>query len=266
MAMLYDNNLAGDPGYAKELLAEIARLHLWGLGAQFSLNALRDREFVDLLERARCRMAFLGMESLHQESLHAVRKDHNRVHEYREQFEELRRRGVLVFAGTMLGLDEDTPEYYRELPRRLDAVDPGAVFVSMTIPIPGTPLHREMEAAGRILDRDLSRYDGDHLVVEPLRVAPGQVYEAVLDVRRRFYAWPAVFRRWVRLARAYLRGPRKLSRLGPFTLLTFILLALSRFQRAHTRRRVEPLIARALLHVPSAPSSPESSSLMRRFR
>jgi len=33
MAMLLDNNLGGDVKYAKELLAEIAKLKLWGLGA-----------------------------------------------------------------------------------------------------------------------------------------------------------------------------------------------------------------------------------------
>jgi radical SAM superfamily enzyme YgiQ (UPF0313 family) len=245
MAMLYDNNLAGDLGYAKELLAEIAGIGLWGLGTQFSLNALRDREFLDLLQRARCRMAFLGMESLHQESLWSVNKRQNRVAEYREQFLELKRRGILVFAGTMVALDADTRRYYRELPGLLDRVDPGAIFLSMTIPIPGTPLHGEMESAGRIRTRDLSRYDGDHLVVQPVQVDDDDIYDAVLTLRRRFYAWPAVFRRWLRLAAVYLRGRKVLSRLGPFVLLTYILTSLSRFQRAHTRRRVEPLIARA---------------------
>ena len=245
MAMLYDNNLAGDLGYAKELLAEIATLRLWGLGTQFSLNALGDRDFLDHLERARCRMAFLGMESLCQESLRAVNKRQNRVAEYRERFLELKRRGILVFAGTMLAMDQDTRGYYRELPDLLEEVDPGAIFVSMTIPIPGTPLHREVEASGRIRTGDLSLYDGDHLVVEPLHVTEAEVYDAVLDVRRRFYAWPSVFRRWLRLGAVYLRGRRALPRLGPFALLTYILLSLSRFQRAHTRRRVVPLIARA---------------------
>ena len=36
-----------------------------------------------------------------------------------------------------------------------------------------------------------------------------------------------------------------LGRIGPFALLSFILFSLSRFQRIHTRRRVEPLLAAA---------------------
>lgn len=52
MAMLLDNNLGGDIGYAKELLQEIAKLNLWGLGAQFSFDCLHDDEFLDLLVKA----------------------------------------------------------------------------------------------------------------------------------------------------------------------------------------------------------------------
>ena len=51
MAMLLDNNLGGDMGYAKELLREIAKLKLWALGTQFSFDCLQDNEFVDLLLR-----------------------------------------------------------------------------------------------------------------------------------------------------------------------------------------------------------------------
>ena len=50
MAMLLDNNLGGDMGYAKELLREIAKLKLWALGTEFQpFTVLQDNEFVDLL-------------------------------------------------------------------------------------------------------------------------------------------------------------------------------------------------------------------------
>lgn len=62
LAMLLDNNLGGDMGYAKELLKEIAKLKLWGLGAQFSFDCLHDEEFLDLLVEARCGMAFIELE------------------------------------------------------------------------------------------------------------------------------------------------------------------------------------------------------------
>lgn len=244
LAMIYDNNLGGNIGYAKELLSEIARLDLWALGVQFSLNNLRDQEFVDLLEKARCRMVFLGMESLSEASLSGVNKNHNRVSEYRERFLDLKRRGILTFAGTMLGLDGDTADDYRDLPVALEQVDPSAIFLSLSIPIPGTPLHRQMEWQGRIEDRDLAHYDGDHLVFTPLHVSREETLEAFRTVNRRFYSWSAVVRRWGRLMQAFLgqrSGGGALRRLAPALLISGILFQLSIFQRGHMRRRVLPL-------------------------
>ncbi len=242
IAMLYDNNLGGDMEYAKALLAEIAKLPLWGLGVQLSMNCLRDEELVDALEAANCRMVFLGMESLNEPSLLAVEKRHNRVSEYKDMFAALRRRGILVFAGTMLALDEDTAAYYERLPEMLEEVDPGAIFLSLAIPIPGTPFHREVEAEGRILDDDLSHYDGDHLVLRPRKVGPLEVLDAAEKVKRSFYSWRSIGKRWGRLMLAYLGARDFTQRLLPSLLLSYILFQLSMFQRKHAQRRFYPLL------------------------
>lgn len=204
MAMIYDNNFGGDMKYAKEVLRRVAELDLWALGTQFSFNCLYDDTFVDLLEAANCTMAFIGLESMNEPSLRSVNKRHNRVAEYREMLGKLRERGIMTFSGVMLALDEDTPEYYRSLPRKLEEVDPAAIFVSLSIPIPGTPFHRQADAEGRIVDSDLRHYDGDHLVLEPVKVTREDVLEAFRQVNRSFYAWPAILRRWGRLLRGYL--------------------------------------------------------------
>lgn len=245
MAMIYDNNFGGDMVYAKDLLREIGRLDLWGVGYQFSFNCLRDDEFVDLLSDAHCAMAFIGMESLNPPSLLAVQKRQNRVEEYKEQFLKLKERGILIFTGFMLALDEDTPEYYRHVPDRLEEVDPSALLISISIPIPGTPFHREVEAEGRILDRDLSHYEGDHLVFRPRKVSPADVFLAFETINRVFYSWSAIVRRWGRFLGTYLaaglrrRGVlevgRRLVRSG---LLSFIYFKLSVFQRHHAQHKV----------------------------
>ena len=241
MAMLLDNNLGGDMPWAKDLLREIAGLKLWALGVQFSFNCLRDEEFLDLLADANCSMAFLGLESLHEPSLRAVRKGHNRVEAYRAELDRLRERGILAFAGVMLGLDGDTPAYYRELPGLLEEVGPAVILPSIAIPIPGTPFHAEVEREGRILDRDLSRYDGDHVVFRPRGVTPAEVVEAFERVNRFFYAVPAVVRRWWRHV-AFLVGARRVrNRARRAAMLSFVLAKLSRFQRHHARQRVYAL-------------------------
>jgi radical SAM superfamily enzyme YgiQ (UPF0313 family) len=242
MAMIYDNNFAGDMENAKALLREIAKLDLWGVGLQFTLGALDDPEFVDLLVDARCAMAFLGLESLNEASLESVQKRHNKVRKYQEQFGMLKERGILTFAGFMVALDEDTPEYYREAPARLEAVDPSAILTSIAIPIPGTPLHHDVEAAGRIVDADLRHYEGDHLVFRPLHVTAQDVFDAYQQIPAAFYSWKAVLRRWWRLMRAYWASRHGRHKLLWSVLLTGILFQLSRFQRVHGRNKVEPVL------------------------
>jgi radical SAM superfamily enzyme YgiQ (UPF0313 family) len=241
-------------GYAKELLQEIARLKLWALGAQFTLNCLDDPEFVDLLSAANCRMAFLGMESLHEPSLKAVRKRHNKVAEYRDKYRMLRERGILTFSGVMLALDEDTPEYYAELPERLEGVDPSAIFLSIAIPIPGTPFHHQLESEGRIFDHDLSHYEGDHVVFRARTVTPAQVIETRKRLMRSFYSWPSIARRWWRLVRDSMAAGRGRHRWLGIPLITFVLFQLSRFQRYHARRRVYPAAAPRLTPTARAPA------------
>ncbi len=240
LAMLYDNNLGGDMQYAKQLLRRIAELDLWALGAQFTLNCLEDREFVDLLTAARCRMAFLGMESLNEPSLKAVRKRQNKVHRYRDLFMDLKERGMLTFTGVMIGLDEDTPEYYATIAEQIEAVDPSAIFLSISIPIPGTPFHHEVDREGRIFDRNLAHYEGDHLVFTPRKVTPVQVFATRKHLMRSFYGWWNIARRWWRLMVAYWTARRARNRAFGSLLISYILIKLSVFQRYHARQRVFP--------------------------
>jgi radical SAM superfamily enzyme YgiQ (UPF0313 family) len=242
MAMLYDNNLGGNMKYAKELLREIAGLGLWGLGVQFALNCLNDDEFLDLLADANCRMAFLGMESLNEPSLRAVNKTQNKVREYEHLFGKIKERGILIFAGTMLALDEDTPDYYDQLPEKLEQVDPSAIFLSLSIPIPGTAFQKKMLAEGRIVDDDLSHYDGDHLLLRPRHVSPEEIYDTFEGLNRRFYSWKSIGKRWFRFLKSYLWNWKVMTRLIPALFSSFILLKLSLFQRGHARDRVFPLV------------------------
>ncbi|MBA7665466.1 Bacteriochlorophyllide d C-12(1)-methyltransferase [subsurface metagenome] len=243
MAMLLDNNLGGDLGYAKELLKEIAKLKLWGLGTQFSFDCLHDDEFVDLLVKARGAMAFIGLESLNEPSLSSVHKNQNKVEEYKELFRKLKRRGILTFTGLMLALDEDTKSYYNNLPEKLDEIDPSSILLSISIPIPGTPFHKQIDSEGRIFDRDLSHYEGDHLVFKPKRVTPDEVFEAFSRINKYFYSWKSILKRWWRFISTMSAGRNIFKWLFNSLLISFILFKLSIFQRDHAQKKVYSISA-----------------------
>lgn len=240
MAMILDNNLGGDLENAKRLLREVAKLRFWGMGAQFGIECLRDEEFLELLSKANCRMAFIGMESLNDRSLAGVKKHQNRVTEYKEAFDRLHRHGILTFTGFMFALDEDAPAYYENLPERLDDVGPCVILSSISIPIYGTPWYQEVFAEGRISDSDLSHYEGDHLVFRHNHMSPAEIYAAYRRVNRIFFSWKNIIRRCVK----FLAKQSKQESLAQFALkilvTTFIYFKLSIFQRHHAQHRVFP--------------------------
>lgn len=238
LAMILDNNLGGDIAYAKELLREVAKLPFWGIGTQFSIECLRDGEFVDLLAKARCRMAFIGMESLNEESLQGVEKRQNKVREYKNAFEQLHRRGILTFTGLMFALEGDTNDYYASLPGQLDDVGCSVILPSIAIPIYGTPWWNEVTAEGRITDHDLSHYEGDHLVFRHPRMQPADIYGAYKRVNRIFYTWKNIIRRWAKIMALQRKEEPIMQFLIKLAIITFAYFELSVFQRDHAQKRV----------------------------
>jgi hypothetical protein len=95
-----------------------------------------------------------------------------------------------------------------------------------------------MEAEGRIFDRDLAHYDGDHLVFLPKRVSPAEVFDAFRNINRVFYSRRKIFKRWLRFVSTYLRKGKRLRRFPRAVLLSYIFLKLSLFQRHHAKERV----------------------------
>lgn len=240
MAMLLDNNLGGDLAYARELLRAIAPLKLWGLGAQFSVECLRDASFVDALVGANCRMAFIGMESLEPRSLAAVQKRQNNVEEYRDAFDRLHRRGILTFTGYMFALEEDTVEYYDRLPQLLDEVGTTVILPSIAIPLYGTPLYNNVVEEGRLVDRDLSHYEGDHIVFRHKHLSDEQIHQAYARVTLGFYGWRNIVRRWVKFMKIQEKHGSWQEHALKLCILTFIYFKLSVFQRHHGLVKIKP--------------------------
>jgi radical SAM superfamily enzyme YgiQ (UPF0313 family) len=238
VAMILDNNLGGDMNYAKALLREIAKLKLWALGVQISFDCLYDDEFIDLLVEARCAMAFIGLESLNESSLSSVHKNQNKVAEYKDLFLKLKKRGILTFTGLMLALDADTSEYYKQLPQKLDEIDPSSILLSISIPIPGTPFHKKVKSEQRITDKNLAHYEGDHLVFRPLGVNSEQVFEAFRVINKYFYSWKSIAKRWWRVISTMSYRNKFIERIFHMLLISSILLKLSLFQKDHAEKKV----------------------------
>ena len=79
-------------------------------------------------------------------------------------------------------------------------------------PYPGTPLFRQMEAEGRLLHRDWSRYDTAHVVFRPRGMSEAQLAEG--------YAW--LYRRLFSHASIWRRRPRDWRPVTPYLAMSYL--------------------------------------------
>jgi radical SAM superfamily enzyme YgiQ (UPF0313 family) len=193
--VFWDDNIGANPHYAKQLFQALTPLGKWWT-SQCTANAARDEEFVALAARSGCKALFMGFESISQESLESTNKAHNRVADYRRIIASLHRHGVAVHLGVMFGFDADDVRIFRRTAAFLDEACVDVATVSMVVPMPGTPTFRRMNADGRILTTDWSKYDGKkHCVFQPERMSPRELEAGTEWVARRFYSVRSIVRR-----------------------------------------------------------------------
>ncbi|MCX6600836.1 MAG: radical SAM protein [bacterium] len=186
-----DDNLIGDSSFAKELFAKMIPLKKrWA--TQASIGLANDDELLRLAAAAGCRMAFIGFESLSQENLKLTRKHINRGVDYRRAIEKIHRAGIAVIAAVMFGLDGDTPDVFEQTLDFAYQARIDLLTAAILTPLPGTQLFAELDAEGRIFDRDWRKYDFAHVVFQPKQMSPETLQNGLHWVQSRFYSRSSV--------------------------------------------------------------------------
>ncbi|MGE5072434.1 MAG: B12-binding domain-containing radical SAM protein, partial [Anaerolineae bacterium] len=196
--IFWDDNLANDRAYAKELFRLLTPHRKWW-SSQASIHAAEDEEFLELAARSGCKQLFIGLESVSQASMEEVHKGFNRPEHYARLIERIHAHGIAVQAGIVFGFDNDTASIFDETLDFLeDAAVQNATFNILT-PYPGTPLFERLEAEGRILTRDWGRYNGRaDVVYQPRRMSVEALLEGYRHANRRFYSAGSIARRLAR--------------------------------------------------------------------
>jgi len=201
--IFWDDNIAGDAAYAKELFRAIAPHRKWW-SSQASVHAGRDDAFLEAAARSGCKQLFLGLESISQQSVDAVRKSANRVEEYSRIIARIHAHGIAVQAGIVFGFDHDTPEIFADTLDFLEMAGVQNATFNILTPFPGTPLFRNLEAEGRIVTRDWRRYNSREAVVfRPKRMSASELLAGFRYANARFYSLPSIARR---LSRSSVQG------------------------------------------------------------
>jgi len=202
--MFVDDNIIGDPQYARQLFrAMIPMKKRWI--SQCSIEIADDPELLALAHRAGCRGLFVGIETLSEENLAAVEKGFNDSRGYLRRIRAIRRAGIGVQAGMIVGMDGDDVTVFQRTLRFLQAARIDALQLAILTPQPGTPLREAFVRDGRVVDSDWGHYDFRHTVIRPAGMSAAQLQDGADWLYRQFY----------RLDRIVVRTARALLTCGP---------------------------------------------------
>ena len=186
--MFYDETLTANPTYAKALFQKLT-----GSGKRFFCNGnadvlAKDPELVRLSREAGCLAWFVGFESPSQAALDSYGKQTNHVEEYRRAVENVHRHHMAVFGSFMLGADSETPEVFIQTKQLLDDLGLDVVDFCVLTPLPGTPLFARLDAEGRILTKDWSRYTLNQVVFKPKQMTVEELQKGMQWLFASFYS------------------------------------------------------------------------------
>ncbi len=202
--MFVDDNIIADRHYARGLFEAMIPLKKRWV-SQCSIEIADDHELLDLARRAGCRGLFVGIETTNGRNLEAMDKDFNGRGDYGRRIAKIRRKGIGVIAGMIVGMDNDDRRVFEQTLRFLDRSRIDALQLNIMTPLPGTPLFDQLARAGRIVDRTWSHYDFRHTVIAPKKMTAREL-QAGAD-------W--LYSRYYRLDKIVLRSIRALFTLGP---------------------------------------------------
>lgn len=193
--IFWDENIAADRQYAKELFRAITPYRKWW-SSQATIHIARDHELLEAAAISGCKQLFVGLESVSQSSVDEVRKGFNRVNDYAEMIERIHAHGIAVQAGIVFGFDHDTRDIFKETLNFLERAGVQNATFNILTPWPGTPLFQKLEAQGRILTRDWRKYNGrTHVVFQPSQMSVGELLAGFEYANDRFYSISSIAKR-----------------------------------------------------------------------
>jgi radical SAM superfamily enzyme YgiQ (UPF0313 family) len=186
-----DDHLFGDPRFAGALFEGMRGMGRVWQAAGTVQSVLRP----GLLEKAAeagLRSLFVGFETLNPDSLQEQNKYQNLNRDYDAAIRRLHNLGVMVNGSFVFGMDgDDETVFDRTVEWAVEQGIETATFHILT-PYPGTVLHEQMQATGRITSRDWNLYDTRHVVYHPAHISPDALEAGYWRAYREFYRWRSI--------------------------------------------------------------------------
>lgn len=192
--MFIDDNFIGNPKWTMDFVRAIRPLKIkWN--AAVSANIADMPKLLDEMKLSGCQSLFIGFESLNTESISNVNKKQNSIRKYEKLVDELHKRGIMINASFVFGLDGDDNTTFSETLNWIVKNKIETVTSHILTPYPGTALYDRMYQSGQITDFNLSHYNTANVVFKPKNMTAEELYNGYIKIYRDIYSLKNIIKR-----------------------------------------------------------------------
>ena len=176
--------------------------HKINLSCQSRIDTLyRNPWIIDLMDETNMRQVFLGIESVHQQSLNAMNKRNTTPEMTRKVVNMLHDRGISIFGGIIIGYPGETKTMVRETIQFARSLNLTCMQFTPITAFPGTQFYEEMKEAGRITTHNYKYYDLFHPMMRTEELTNIEMWRLVAEA----YGATYLDREWMKTqAKRYL--------------------------------------------------------------
>jgi Fe-S oxidoreductase len=193
--MFLDDNIIGEPRYAKELFKAIKPLRKKWVG-QASISFVHDHELMKLAAESGCKALFFGLESVSEIQLKKMRKSIKHIGEMGEAVKTIKDFGIHFHASFVFGFDDDTQAIFPDTLEFLQKHNISTASFNVLTPYPGTRIYKQFVSEGRLISDDWRYYDHSTVVFRPRNMSAYDLQAGELWVKKEFSRMSSILKRF----------------------------------------------------------------------
>ena len=147
----------------------------------------RNQWLIDLMEKAGMRQVFLGIESVHQQSLNAMNKRNTTPDMVRKVVSMLQDRGISIFGGMIIGFPGETKTMVRQNIQYAKSLNMTIVQFTPITAFPGTEFYREMSEKKMVTSHDYKHYNLFYPMMRTEQLSSNELYKLVGEAYSAYY-------------------------------------------------------------------------------
>ena len=193
--MFLDDNIIGNPKYAKELFKAIKPLKIKWVGQASVSLLINDDELMQLAAESGCKGLFFGIESISEEQIKTMRKSIKEIENLEKALRKIKKMRILIHASMVFGFDNDTKEIFNDTVQFLTRNKVSTVSFNILTPYPGTKTYLDLKNEDRLITTDWRYYDHNTVVFKPRNMTPYELQSGKVGAKKRFYSISSVLKR-----------------------------------------------------------------------